>query len=477
MPHPVILLVNPNLMRPPVAPLGLEYVGGALLRAGYAVEWCDLTFVPDWRAALMSAVSVRPLAVAVSVRNLDDAYFASQDFILEKTVSIIRFIKRLTAAPIILGGVGFSIAPGEILEYTGADYGIAGDGEEGLSALLANLTAQRSLEHVPGAVYRREDGKVTVNGVAGYDVGNHATPRRRLADHARYFAEGGQAGLETKRGCAQHCVYCVEPHSKGGFTRLRVPESVAEEMAALLDQGVNVFHLCDSEFNLPPDHAHAVCAAIRKRGIATRIRWYAYNYPDYFDAELARAMARAGCVGVNFGVDHVEPEMLRRLGRSYTRETIQRTAEAIRKTGMALMFDMLLGSPGETRQSLAAAIEFMRSAAPDRVGLSCGVRVYPNTPLAAWIRRQGPLDRNPNLHGAVQENDDLLRPIFFVEGALEGDIHQLVSELVAGDKRFLHTDPSQLDGNYNYNDNSVLANAIRNGARGAYWDILRRLNA
>ena len=30
------------------------------------------------------------------------------------------------------------------------------------------------------------------------------------------------------------------------------------------------------------------------------------------------------------------------------------------------------------------------------------------------------------------------------------------------------------DRNYNYNDNSILSQAIQNGERGAYWDILRR---
>ena len=29
--------------------------------------------------------------------------------------------------------------------------------------------------------------------------------------------------------------------------------------------------------------------------------------------------------------------------------------------------------------------------------------------------------------------------------------------------------------NYNYNDNQPLVEAIRRGARGAYWDILRQL--
>jgi hypothetical protein len=248
-------------------------------------------------------------------------------------------------------------------------------------------------------------------------------------------------------------------------------------MANLLDQDVNVFHLCDSEFNQPPDHARAVCEAIVRCGIAERVRWFVYASPAPFDRRLAHAMARAGCAGVNFGADHGDAAMLRRLGRHYGPESIRSAAAAVRETGMALMFDMLLGSPGETRETIAAAVQFMREVDPDRVGLSCGVRVYPNTPLAKMVRQQGPMAENPNLHGFVRDNNNCLRPVFFVDAGVGGEIHRVVTELVGGDKRFLHADPEQLDGNYNYNDNSVLANAIRDGGRGAYWDILRRVHS
>jgi hypothetical protein len=118
----------------------------------------------------------------------------------------------------------------------------------------------------------------------------------------------------------------------------------------------------------------------------------------------------------------------------------------------------------------------MRTINPDRVGLSCGVRVYPHTALGMSVQEQGALADNPNMYGAVTNNDLLLRPIFYVDAGIGGDIHRIVSELVGGDRRFLHADPSELDGNYNYNDNSVLANAIRDGARGAYWDIIRKMD-
>jgi tryptophan 2-C-methyltransferase len=411
-----------------------------------------------------------------SIRNLDDAYFASQDFILERTAEIIRHAAQCTSVPVILGGVGFSIAPEAVLQFTGADYGIQGDGEQSLPELLDALAAEVPVYTVSGVVFRTGFGGIVANPAAFWDPASAPTPSRRFLDHARYFAEGGQAGIETKRGCSNRCIYCVEPHAKGGCVRLRRPESVVEEIRDLLEQGVNVYHLCDSEFNLPSDHARAVCAAIENSGVAQHIRWYTYAYPKPFDVDLARAMARAGCAGVNFGVDHTVPAIIQGFGRNYVLDDLRNTAEACRAAGLAVMFDMLLGGPGETRETLARAIEDIRALPLDRIGLSCGARIYPNTPLASYVLQQGPVESNPNLHGVLEDNADFLRPIFYVEAGIGKAIHSVVSELVRGDARFLHTDPEQIDGNYNYNDNSVLSDAIRKGARGAYWDILRRLH-
>ncbi|MCP4642401.1 MAG: radical SAM protein, partial [bacterium] len=441
----------------PITPIALEYIAADLERNGYEPVLCDLTFAEDWRQEIEDAVDqVSPFAIGVTIRNVDDAYFASQDFILEKTAAIIRHIVQLDVAPVILGGIGFSCAPREVLAFTGAHYGIVGDGEGALVALLDALDAGTDVSKVPGAVFRA-DGQVVVVPPEPFALAEAPAAFRNLADNPRYFSEGGQAGIETKRGCPQACIYCLEPHAKGRMHNLRAPGAVADEFADLLDQGIDTVHLCDSEFNLPPDHARAVCEALIQRGLSERIRWYTYASPLPFDADLAKTMARAGCVGINFGVDHTNEAMLRRLGRPHRAEHIETTANACRGAGLAVMFDMLLGSPGETRDTIAEALSFMQGIDVDRVGLSCGVRVYPHTPLAQEVLGQGPLADNPHLHGTTTDNDDLLRPIFYVDAGIGEDIHAYVSSLIRGDKRFLHADPNELDGNYNYNDNSVLS--------------------
>lgn len=476
MKRPPVLLVNPNFMKPPVAPIGLDYIASAILRRGYEPVIGDLAFAEDWQAALSETITdVDPIAIGITVRNIDDAYLASQDFILEKTAGVVRHISALTDRPTILGGIGFSCAPREILEFCGATYGVFGEGEFALPLMLDRIVQGDEVTAIPGAVFRTDRGTVVVNPPKPIDLDELPTPTRKHVDTARYFSEGGQAGVETKRGCNSACIYCMEPNAKGMTVRVRPPESIAQEFGFLAEQGADVFHLCDSEFNMPPNHAHILCEVLVRWGVGARFDWYVYANPGPFDADLAMRMASAGCVGIDFGADHVDEGMLNRLGRNFNAEHLRRAVKACRDNGMAVMLDLLLGSPGETKETVARAIDFMREIKPDRVGLSCGVRVYPYTPIAHTLRARGPFEENPNLVGAVKDNENLLKPVFYVDSAVGPDINGYVASLVGGDPMFFHTDPKHVDGNYNYNDNSVLAQAIRDGKRGAYWDILRRM--
>ena len=117
----------------------------------------------------------------------------------------------------------------------------------------------------------------------------------------------------------------------------------------------------------------------------------------------------------------------------------------------------------------------MKRVSPDRIGAATGVRVYPQTRLAQAVRAFGPLADNPNLRGTVENNEQLLHPVFYLDQRLGEDPGELVCELIAGDERFFPPPRVRNATNYNYNDNRVLQDAIAQGHRGAFWDILRRL--
>ncbi|MBE0479946.1 MAG: radical SAM protein [Dehalococcoidia bacterium] len=470
-----VLLVNPNQVKPPVGPLALDYLAYALEENGFIVDILDLCFVPDFARAIADYFAKNEvMAVAVTLRNADDTFFVTQDFCLDRYREVVERVKNHTGAPIVLGGSGFSVMPRAVLDYYGLELGIWGEGEITLPLLIRNLDTKARYGFVPGLLWR--DGNVfRQNMPVHLDLADF-NPRRTAIDNRRYFLEGGMAGIETKRGCPRSCIYCVDPVGKGRKLRLRSPRSVAGEFQALLGQGIDYVHLCDSEFNIPPEHAREVCLELIARGLGGKVRWYTYATPAGFSAELAGLLRRAGCVGINFGVDSGSDRILKRLGRDFRQEDLFSAADACRRAGIVVMFDLLLGGPDETPETLRQTIEVMKMISPHRVGASLGIRVFPDTRIAELVRQEGLPALNPNLRGYVDGNGGFFFPVYYVSAALGDDPFGDLERLIDGDERFFFFGPSAgEDRNYNYNDNSVLCEAIRKGYRGAFWDILRRL--
>jgi tryptophan 2-C-methyltransferase len=474
----MLTLINPNRMSPPIAPIGIDYVATAARRAGVEVEILDLGLAADSEALLGSYFSGRePRLVGISFRNVDDCFWPSATWFVPELRRLVERVHELSSAPIVLGGVGFSVFAAEITALSGAEFGIRGDGEAAIVALYAALVGGEDLGGVPGLVWRA-GGRWAVNLPAWPESLDIPTTRDAIDNHA-YFVRGGQAGVETKRGCPAACIYCADPVAKGKRMRLRSPVAIADEFEALVAQGVTVVHLCDGEFNLPRSHALGVATELAQRKLGERVAWYTYATVVPFDEELARAMRRAGCVGIDFTGDSAADAMLTRYQAEHRRADLERAVRVCRDQGITCMVDLLLGGPGETPATLGETIDCLRRLGPDAVGASLGMRLYPETPVVELLAREGPLEENPSIRRRYSGPVDLLKPTFYLSFALGERPATLVRDLIAGDARFFPPAEDAPGGHagrdHNYNDHRPLTEAIARGARGAYWDILRRI--
>jgi radical SAM superfamily enzyme YgiQ (UPF0313 family) len=469
-----VSFVNTNQVKPAIAPIAFDYLSGPMERAGFELTLLDLCFTDDCEATIAAHCREQaPDYWAVTLRNTDDVYFSSGYSFLDNIRDIVASLRRARSVPIVMGGAGFSVMPEKLLEYLGADFGIVREGEFSFPELLSCLEQGRPFTHIPGVVYR------TAEGVRSTSLEHDAFGRldllgphkRELVDNKRYFAKGGQIGIETKRGCNRTCIYCVEPLIKGRKVRLRNPDDVVAEMESLAERGINVFHINDSEFNLSIAHPLALCDAIVRRGLASRIQWYAYGMPRPFPDELAAAMKSAGCVGMNFGVDSASAEMLRILRRTFSPADIERAVLTAKRHGLEHILELLFGAPGETKDTVRETIEFVKRIDPERVSVTVGLRIFPGTELERMIRSEGLDGTNPNLHGHVDGNGDLLHPVFYLPTSLGPDPQRFIAELIGDDRRFFGAN----DRLFNYNANDALVEAIAQGERGAYWSILNRL--
>ena len=477
----MLTLINTNRMVPLIGPIGLDYIASSVRRAGIDVEVLDLGLAEEPTKAMREYFSFQqPELVGLSFRNSDDCFWPSADWFIPELKKTIQSFKSVTDAPIVIGGIGFSIFAKSILDYTGADFGIRGDGEGAIITLIRQLRAKPVFSNVPGLIWR-ENGRIGSNTPSWPDSISLVTARDFI-DNRSYFKLGGQCGLETKRGCTRGCIYCADPLAKGPTVRLRDPSEVVDEVQSLLQQGIDVLHFCDSEFNVPRNHAYAVCEEFNRRSLGNNVRWYAYMSPWPFDADLAKVMAKAGCIGIDFTGDSACESMLRIYRQQHTREDIAVAIKLCRSNNIAVMIDLLLGGPGETPQTIQETIEFIKKNDPDCAGAALGVRVYPGTIMAKIVGEELQEEKGLNIHRKYDGPINLLKPTFYISKALGEHPAELVRDLIGGDQRFFEpsvetdhkaTENSDAAG-YNYNENLPLIRAIRKGARGAYWDILRQ---
>jgi radical SAM superfamily enzyme YgiQ (UPF0313 family) len=472
----MITLVNTNTMQPPVTPVGLDYIAGAVHEAGIECEVIDLCLCENQQKELTNRlVENQPQLAALSFRNIDDCFWPSAQWFVPRLSDLVTQVRENTGAPIVLGGVGFSIMPERIVDYTGADFGICGDGEQALVHLVKEINGNQNWSKVPGLIWR-DDGRIHSNGPEWPREISLSTGRD-FVDNRTYFKKGGQCGIETKRGCNRPCVYCADPLAKGKYLRLRDAAEVADEVENLLLQGIDVLHLCDSEFNIPVEHSKEICKEMIRRRLDEKVRWYTYMAVTPFDDELAELMKKAGCVGIDFTADSASGIMLSNYRDVHRASDLAEAVRLCRDNDITVMLDLLLGGPGETPETLEETIKFVKAIGPDCVGAGLGVRVYPGTEMAALVETEGEVEKNPNIKRKYDGPVDLLKPTFYISHLLGQNPAKLVHDLIGDDERFfkpmLETSDSQ-PTDHNYNDNTALCEAIAAGAKGAYWDILRK---
>jgi radical SAM superfamily enzyme YgiQ (UPF0313 family) len=432
-----VLLVSTNTVTAPypVPPLGLCLMAEAIAaEQRYEVRLHD--GLGDHGARLPEVVAdFRPELVGLGIRNLDELVMRQPHSYLPEIIE--RFVaplRQLSAAPLVLGGSGYSLFPEAILAATGADYGIVGEGEHSFPALLAALAAggdPRALA-IPGVVVAEHARDVPRGGRAQQPATAAPRPRSvpgsaiassnidRWLDYSPY-RERGSYPVQTKRGCPHECIYCTYPTLEGAGCRVREPAAIVEEIAQAQQRlGEVGFEIVDSTFNDPPGHAEAICREILRRGLRLRLRTMGVN-PRGVTRELVELMRQAGFAQIDCTPDSGSAAVIARLGKNFTLQDLVCAARAVRAAAMPTMWFFLFGGPGETERTFAESMALIDGEIDpqDMVYMAVGLRVYPGTRLQAAAVEQG----------VLAASDDLLAPRFYVSPELGAErLHQLVEQ-------------------------------------------------
>ena len=379
---------NREQLPDPVIPLGIINVATNLPKHHPRVL-VDLCFEDEPMAILPGRLQdFAPDLVAVGMRNIQSADYSGKSASIDYYRELIRTIRQVTRAPIVLGGSGFSVMPSELMMALRPDYGLSGEADQSFRALVEALERGSGLEKIANLHFFEGDQLISsVAPVHYYDLRSAPQADRSLVD-PRHYEVHGIEGIQTKRGCPLSCMYCTYPLIEGRVGRAREPEAVAEEFLSLAESGRRVEHvfIVDSVFNLPRRHAKKVCEALIEHSVS--IPWTCYANPLGFDEELAQLMKDAGCAGMEIGSDSGTDEQLLVLKKGFTTEDIRSMSQMAKAAALPDCHTFLLGTPGESLDDVRRTLEFIIDLDPFGAILMAWVDDYEALDAELAIERQ-----------------------------------------------------------------------------------------
>jgi radical SAM superfamily enzyme YgiQ (UPF0313 family) len=186
-------------------------------------------------------------------------------------------------------------------------------------------------------------------------------------------------------------------------------------MARWVETGFRRFQFVDNTFNLPPSYALSLCSRLAEADLP--VTWRSILYPGKLEERLVKAMAKAGCREVSLGFESGCDDILKKMNKHFLSEDVRQAAKMLSDNGIHTMGFLMLGGPGETKDTVEETLAFVSALNLDAMKITIGIRIYPHTKLA----------RTAVQEGLIAPDDVLLFPRFYMVKGLEGWLRETVA--------------------------------------------------
>ena len=366
--HPGPLMYSRVFLR--LEPLGLELVAAAARHAGHEVRLIDLQ--ADSPARYRDAVlRWRPDVIAISGNYLAN---------IPEIIELAKLAKALHPVCFVcVGGHSASFIAATIIEQAAGavDCVLRGEGEATLPPLLAAIAT------LPGAVTAAGEGP-RPGLVESLD--SHKPARDLLRRRRRYFLGvlDPCASIEFSRGCPWDCAFCSAWTFYGRSYRLRSPERIVEDLAAIREPGI--FIVDDVAF-IQDTHGFAVGEAIARRGIAKQ--YYLETRGDVLlrNREVFTFWKRIGLEYMFLGLEALDEEGLRKYRKRVPLGANFEALEFARSLGLQVAIN-LIADPDWDEERFAIVRQWCLEV-PEVVNITVNTP-YPGT--ETWLTERRPLE-------------------------------------------------------------------------------------
>lgn len=276
-----------------------------------------------------------------------------------------------------------------------------------------------------GTAYYQEDQVIVEQKLLIQDLDSLPNLDRELTNNELYFYPkfGKCATMQTSRGCPYPCgYYCPYPLTQGKKVRYRSTHLVISEIKEILNLGINEILFRDPVFTINRKRAIELCNELMSEKLS--IKWWCETRADCLDSQLLELMAKAGCVGINIGVESGDSNLRYSLLKpGVSDERLEKICSLSSELSIKIAFLLMVGFPGETRNSILQTAKLLLSCKPYSIGISYPVN-HPGTQLDQDARSNNWLiiddysqtdGSKPVLNGEYLKSDEMVYAKYLLE--------------------------------------------------------------
>jgi anaerobic magnesium-protoporphyrin IX monomethyl ester cyclase len=366
--HPPMLSMTDRRVSPP---LGILYLASYLKNnIDVGVEIIDQNLNED--------VSI-DYCVKQAIESEGDLYgisFGTPQY--NYAVAISRAVKHAyPSAPVICGGPHPTALPHETIVDTNCDAIVEAEGENTFCQFVKQFDlGNLSMRDIKGIHFFDESDNLVYTGPRPFikNLDTIPFPARDLVDFDRYTRTiNGEPAttIITARGCPGRCIFCSQ-HSWRKTLRLRSVENIMAEIDHIYDAwGIKNILFLDDTLTVNHKRIFRLCDELKKRNVT----WRGWTRANMVTEELVDKMSESNCLALCIGVESGSQRILDNLHKGTTIEENRKAIQYIKNSGMYARISIIVGSPGETWDTVQESIDFTLETQPDDWLLSIFVPV------------------------------------------------------------------------------------------------------
>ena len=161
--------------------------------------------------------------------------------------------------------------------------------------------------------------------------------------------------LYTARGCGLKCSFCVTPKFAPELMKTPINE-IIRVLDVYKEHGVGYIMIQDETFLQDIAHSYMVIRELSKRGFL----WYATTRADHIKGHIREFMDQ-GMISVYMGIESVNSENLKRVGKQQNANTVFSVVEELKNAGCSVTGTYILCFENDTVDSIYKDIQVLNT--------------------------------------------------------------------------------------------------------------------